>query len=180
MRSRYFLSALLISVTQALPQFEGNALKLRDDIYANEVLEAANTIDTTPDEKIEYQPPSYDYDVDTVSTDKGEKSPKPIQSSPGSSVNNQQPSDARPLPNSDMHLNHKQLPYAVCEGTINTCKVCRSSTLCLDGHLVHSTYNKIDLICPPAGNTNYQFGCVPLHESDKEEAGPAPMQNQRW
>lgn len=165
MRSRYFLSALLISVTQALPRFEGNALKLRDNIYANEVLEAANTIDpTTTGEEYESQSPSYDYGVDTVSNDKEEKTPKPIQASPGSSVNTQQPSDTRTLPDSTMHNNHKSVPYAVCGGTIATCKVCRSPTLCLDGHLERA--QDIDWICPPAPNKDFRFGCVPLHEED--------------
>ena len=166
MRSRYFLSALLISVTQALPQFESNALKLRDNIYANEVLEAANTIDSTiADEEYESQSPSYDDDADTVSTNKEEKSPKSIQASPGSSVNNQPSSENRPLPDSSLHQTHTSVPYAVCRGTIGTCQICRSETLCIDGQVKHAA--GIDWLVPLAGNKDYRFGQIPLHEEDE-------------
>lgn len=165
MRSRYFLSALLISVTQTLPQFEGNALKLRDNIQANEILKAANTIDTTADENYEPQSPSHDYDVDTWSTDKEEKTPKLIQASPGSSVNNKQPSGSIPLPGLSLHQTHTSVPYAVCQGTPDTCQICRSENSCIKGQIQHGA--GIDWLVPLPGNTNPDFGQIPLHEEDE-------------
>lgn len=162
MRSYYFLSALLVSTIQALPQFQGNTLKAGDDLSSDTTPftvndepgsdgEVAGQVADSSDEALK--------STDWLSLDADNKGNKPQKAG-----NTAHSLDSTPV---DIDRTHKAFPYARC--TAGHCQVCGSNGQCVDGQHVLNQISGLPMICPHTRELYISIGCAFVNEEQSLE-----------
>ena len=166
MRSYYFLSALLVSTIQALPQFQSNTLNAGDDLSSDTIPstvndepgsdgEVAGQVADPLDEGLSSTLKSTDW----LSLDAYNKETKPQKVGKPA-----RPADTTPA---NIDSTHKAFPYARCAD--GQCQVCGSNGQCVNGNHVVDQISGLAMICPPTRAQYISIGCAFLHENEALE-----------